>query len=249
MQRFEDKAILITGAASGIGRAVAERLASEGGRVVCADLNESGSEEAAESIRKAGGQAQARACDVSDPAACQRLVGSTVEALGRLDVLCNVAGIGLNGHATDITPEQWNRVIAVNLSGTFFTCQAAIPHLLETQGAIVNAGSSAGLVGVAYTAAYAASKGAVVMLTRSLAVEYGRRGLRVNAVCPGGVNTPMVRGFVPPEEADIHLLHRMMLLGRLAEPPEIAGAFAYLASDEARYVNGATFSIDGGQVA
>ncbi len=143
MQRFEDKAILVTGAASGIGRAVAERLASEGGRVVCADLNESGNEETAESIRKAGGQAQAHACDVSDPAACQQLVSSTVEALGRLDILCNVAGIGLNGHATDITPEQWNRVIAVNLSGTFFTCQAAIPHLLETQGAIVNAGSSA----------------------------------------------------------------------------------------------------------
>jgi NAD(P)-dependent dehydrogenase (short-subunit alcohol dehydrogenase family) len=248
-ERYVGKTALVTGAASGIGRATAERLAAEGARVLCADLNEAAVKEAATAIQKAGGDAIAAACDVSDPEACRSIVSDAVTAFGRLDVLCNVAGVGLHEHATRIAVEQWNRVIAVNLSGTFFTCQAAIPHLLETQGNIVNTASSAGLMGVAYTSAYAASKGGVVMLTKELAVEYGRRGLRVNCVCPGGVDTPLARGFVPPEDADPHLLQRMMLVPLLAEPSEVAGAIAYLASDEARYVNGAAFSIDGGQVA
>ncbi len=248
-KRFSDKCALVTGAASGIGRAVAERLAAEGARVLCADLNEAAVKESAAAIQSAGGDAVAWVCDVSEPEACRSAVAAAVEAFGRLDVLCNVAGIAINEHATDVSVDQWNRVIAVNLSGTFFTCQAAIPHLLETRGNIVNTASSAGLVGVAYTSAYAASKGGVVTLTRELAVEYGRRGIRVNCVCPGGVDTPMSRGFVPPEGADPHLLQRMMLSPRLAKPPEIAAAMAYLASDEAGYVNGAAFSIDGGQVA
>ena len=247
--RYAGKTVLVTGAASGIGRAAAERLAAEGARVLCADLNEAAVKEAADAIQKAGGDAIAGTCDVSDPEACRSIVADAVTAFGHLDVLCNVAGVGLHEHATRIAVEQWNRVIAVNLSGTFFTCQAAIPHLLETQGNIVNMASSAGLMGVAYTSAYAASKGGVVMLTKELAVEYGRRGLRVNCVCPGGVNTPLARGFAPPEDADQHLLRRMTLVPRLADPSEIAAAIAYLASDEARYVNGAAFSIDGGQVA
>ncbi|MEE8476168.1 MAG: SDR family NAD(P)-dependent oxidoreductase [Myxococcota bacterium] len=248
-KRFADKCALVTGAASGIGRAVAERLAAEGARVLCADLNEAAVKESAAAIQSGGGDAVARVCDVSQPEACRSLVAAAVEAFGRLDVVCNVAGIVINEHATDVSIDQWNRVIAVNLSGTFFICQAAIPHLLETGGNIVNTASSAGLVGVAYTSAYAASKGGVVMLTRELAVEYSRRGIRINCVCPGGVDTPMSRGFVPPENADPHLLQRMMLSPGLAKPAEIAAAMAYLASDEARYVNGAAFSIDGGQVA
>lgn len=248
-KRFSDKCALVTGAASGIGRAVAERLAAEGGRVLCADLNEAAVKESAAAIQSDGGDAVARVCDVSQPEACRSLVAAAVEAFGRLDVVCNVAGIVINEHATDVRIDQWNRVIAVNLSGTFFICQAAIPHLLETGGNIVNTASSAGLVGVAYTSAYAASKGGVVMLTRELAVEYGRRGIRINCVCPGGVDTPMARGFVPPENADPHLLQRMLLSPGLAKPDEIAAAMAYLASDEARYVNGAALSIDGGQVA
>ncbi len=247
--RFTDKTALVTGAASGIGRAVAERLAAEGGRVLCADLNQAAVKESVAAIQSAGGDAVAWVCDVSQPEACRSLVAAAVEAFGRLDVVCNVAGIVINEHATDVSIDQWNRVIAVNLSGTFFICQAAIPHLLETGGNIVNTASSAGLVGVAYTSAYAASKGGVVMLTRELAVEYSRRGIRINCVCPGGVDTPMSRGFVPPENADPHLLQRMMLSPGLAKPAEIAAAMAYLASDEARYVNGAAFSIDGGQVA
>jgi meso-butanediol dehydrogenase/(S,S)-butanediol dehydrogenase/diacetyl reductase len=249
MQRFVGKAVLVTGSASGIGRATAERLAAEGGRVACADANEAGGREAAEGIRRAGGDALAVACDVSDPAACRAAVEAAARELGRLDVLCNIAGIGIYGHATELTPEQWNRVIAVNLSGTFFMCRAAIPRLLASGGNIVNMASAAGLVGVAYAAAYCASKGGVVLLTRSLAVEYAHQGLRVNCLCPGGVDTPLTRGIEFPADADPRLLARMSLVRRVAKPEEIAAAVAYLASDEARYVNGAALSIDGGQVA
>jgi NAD(P)-dependent dehydrogenase (short-subunit alcohol dehydrogenase family) len=249
MTRFEGKAVLVTGAASGIGRATAERLAAEGAHVLCTDLNGDGLEQACDAIRKAGGRACARVLDVSDAEACRAAVAAAIAELGRLDALCNVAGIGIHGHAADLTAEQWNRVIGVNLSGTFFMSQAALPHLLETRGAIVNVASSAGLVGIAYSAAYCASKGGVVLLTRSMAVEFAHRGLRVNCVCPGGVDTPLTRAFRPPEGARRELLMRMALVPVLAAPGEIAGAVAYLASDEARYVNGAALAIDGGQTA
>jgi meso-butanediol dehydrogenase/(S,S)-butanediol dehydrogenase/diacetyl reductase len=160
-----------------------------------------------------------------------------------------VAGVGIYGHAADYPVEDWHRTIAVNLSGTFFMSQAALPHLLETKGAIVNVASSAGLMGVAYAAAYSASKGGVVLLTRSMAVEFAHAGLRVNCLCPGGVDTPLLRSYRVPEGARPDLMARMSLVPTLGSPGEIAGAAAYLASDEARYVNGAVLSIDGGQVA
>jgi meso-butanediol dehydrogenase/(S,S)-butanediol dehydrogenase/diacetyl reductase len=249
MQRFDGKAVLVTGAAGGIGRATALRLADEGARVACTDVDAAGAAATAEAIRGSGGAAVAGACDVADPAACAASVEQAVRELGRLDALCNVAGIAVQGHATELSTEQWQRVIGVNLSGTFFMCRAAIPHLLATGGNIVNMASSAGLVGVAYTAAYCASKGGVVLLTRSLAVEFAQRGLRVNCVCPGGVDTALTRRVRFPPDADGRLLARMMLVPRVAKPEDVAAAVAYLASDEARYVNGAALAIDGGQVA
>jgi meso-butanediol dehydrogenase/(S,S)-butanediol dehydrogenase/diacetyl reductase len=249
MQRFEGRGAFVNGAASGIGRAAAQRLAAEGAAVFCTDVDETGVEATAEEIRKTGARAVGARLDVRDAAGCRAAVEQAAAELGRLDALCNVAGVGIYCHAGDLTEEQWNRTLAVNLSGTFFTSQAAVPHLLETRGAIVNVASSAGLVGIAYAAAYCASKGGVVMLTRSMAVEFAHRGLRVNCVCPGGVDTPLTRAFRPPEGARPELLARMSLVPRLATPQEIAASIAYLASDEARNVNGAALSIDGGQVA
>lgn len=249
--RFAEKVALVTGAASGIGQATARRLGSEGARVACVDLDAEGCERTAEAIRAAGGQAAAQRRDVTGSADCAAAVAATVDAFGRLDVLCNVAGVALYSHATDVSDADWSRILDVNLSGVFYMCRAAIPHLLETRGNVVNLASSAGLVGVAYASAYSASKGGVVMLTRSLAVEYAHLGLRVNCVCPGGVDTPMARGFVPPRDARSGLIKRMMGLTAfpLARPEEVAAVVAHLASDEARFVTGAAWSIDGGQAA
>jgi len=249
MQRFDGKAVLVTGAAAGIGRATALRLAAEGARVACADVDLAGARDAADAIRAAAGTAAAVGCDVSDAEACDAAVAQAARDLGRLDALCNIAGIAMQGHATELATEQWNRVIAVNLSGTFFMCRAAIPHLLETRGNIVNMASAAGLVGVAYSAGYCASKGGVVLLTRALAVEFAHRGLRVNCVCPGGVDTALTRAVRFPSDAEPRLLGRMMLAPQIAKPEDVAAAIAYLASDEACYVNGAALAIDGGQVA
>lgn len=248
MQRFEEKIALVTGAASGIGRATAQRLASEGARVMCTDVNQTGVDETVAAITRARGVAMGRSCDVSDPTACQASVAAAVERFGALNILCNIAGIGRFQHSAEVSAEEWHRTIAVNLSGTFFMCQAALPHLLASRGVIINMASSAGLIGQAYSAAYCASKGGVVQLTKALAVEFARKGLRVSCICPGGISTPLLGGFRPPAGAEIDLVTRLKLVDERADPAEVAGAVAYLASDEARYVNGAVLSIDAGMV-
>ena len=247
--RFASRTAFITGAASGIGRATAIRLASEGARIFACDVDKRNLDETVAAIAAAGGTAVAHPFDVSDVAACRDAVAAAVARFHKIDVLCNIAGVMCWGHATQISEAEWSRVVDVNLSGVFFLCQAAIPHLLETRGVIVNMASAAGMKGQAYTLPYSVTKAAVVSLTRCLAVEYGKRGLRAVAVAPGGVKTALTAQTKFPEGADMALIQKMMPLVPLAEPDEIAAAVAYLASDEARYVNGAVLSIDGAQTA
>jgi meso-butanediol dehydrogenase / (S,S)-butanediol dehydrogenase / diacetyl reductase len=248
-RRFEGKTALVTGAASGIGRSTAVRLAGEGASVWCADINASGVAETADSITASGGVARSSAVDVTDPAACAALVADVVDGFGGLDVLANIAGIGGMTHFADETPERFLRIFQVNAAGPFHLSQAALPHLIERKGNILNLASTAGLIGQAYVAAYCASKHALVGLTRAMAVELGRQGVRVNAVCPGGVNTAIMNDFVPPENASMSLISRAFLVREMQEPESVAAMIAYVCSDEAYYVNGSILSIDGGTTA
>ncbi|MBK6676257.1 MAG: SDR family oxidoreductase [Rhodocyclaceae bacterium] len=249
MQRFEGKAALITGSASGIGLATTKRLAGEGARILACDANADLLRKEVQALADQGFDVTPWVFDVRDSAACDGAVAQAVARFGKLDILCNIAGVLMFKHFTDLTDEEWARVFAINVNGVFAMCRAAIPHLLATRGNIVNIASVAGMVGVPYNAPYSASKAAVLNLSRALAVEYASRGLRVNAVCPGSVLTPMTSGITPPANAELPVFARLSPLIDHARPDEIAGAVAYLASDEARFVTGSALVIDGGQTA
>ena len=245
-RRFEGKVALITGAGSGIGRAVAQRLVAEGASVLGVDVNADGLRATAES---AGSALSVMEADLGDPATCTSVVDACVSELGGLDVLGNVAGIFKAHHVVDVTPHEYRRIMAVNIDAYFFLSQAAIPHLLERDGNIVNVASNSGLQGIPYAVPYAVSKGAVVQLTRALAVEFLKRSLRVNAIAPAGTNTNIAAQASFPEDLDFDLMGRMGGHRGLAEPEEVAGLFAFLASDEARSVTGAVYTIDNGLTA
>jgi len=248
--RFESKRVFITGAASGMGRATAAKFGGEGATVYCVDLNEEGAAKTAQAINDAGGSAHSAAVDVTSGKACRAAIAAAVETMGGLDILCNVAGLGGIAALEDETDAGWSLAMAVNANGPFFLSQAAVPHLLENKGSsIVNVSSTAGLQGQAYMSSYVASKHAVIGLTKTLALEFGRRGLRVNAVCPGGTKTAFLKGFRMNDEIDMSLISRTSLLEEMADAEDMAHSICFLASDEARFANGSILSVDGGSVA
>jgi NAD(P)-dependent dehydrogenase (short-subunit alcohol dehydrogenase family) len=243
LKRFSGRTAIVTGAGSGLGRAVAARIAAEGGSVACLDLAAAAVQETARDI---GGGARAYQVDVSDPTSVRTAVTAAAADLGRPSVVVTCAGIGKFANAADMPFEDWSRIIGVNLTGTFLVVQAALPYLLDGGGSITTIASNAGLQGVPYGAAYCASKGGVVQLTRSLAAEFLARGVRANCVAPGGIKTPLQRAFELPPGGDPEHLRRLMTpLGR-SKPEEVAALVAFIASDEGRYMSGAIVPFDGG---
>lgn len=246
MQRFLDKTVIVTGAASGIGQGVAERFAAEGANVVVCDIDEDALKEAARAWAPA--RTLALRCDVSRFDDVQALVAAAVERFGGLDVMVNNAGIAKEGSVGDVTLEDWQATLDTNLSGVFHGCRAALPHLLERQGCIVNTASVSGLGGDWAMSAYNAAKGGVVNLTRSLALDYGARGVRTNAVCPSLTRTGMTTSMLEDEALVERFMDRLPLR-KVAQPADIAGVVAFLASEDARFVNGVNLPVDGGVTA
>ena len=243
---FTDKVVVVTGAASGLGRAAALRFASEGAKVCLVDLNDAGLADTANRLADAGGVSVTYAGDLGHPANCAAAVDTAVEAFGKLDVLVNVAGI-LRFHAlADVTPEDWQKLLSANLTAPFFMMQAAMPHLLETQGNVVNVASTAAFLGQAYTAPYAATKAGLLSLTRSLAMEFVKFPVRINAIAPGGMMTEMVTGLTFPEDADQAMILRYCGFRPPSDPLDIVEPLIFLASDRARAVHGACYTADNG---
>jgi NAD(P)-dependent dehydrogenase (short-subunit alcohol dehydrogenase family) len=240
------KVAMVTGAGSGIGRATAAAFAAAGYAVMLVDFDADGGAATESAIRADGGECRFVRCDVADGAAVQRVVGQAVAEFGRLDAAFNAAGIsGEAGRLTaECSPENWNAVIGVNLSGVWNCLRHQIPAMLESGGgAIVNCASSAGIRGAAYCAAYSASKHGVVGLTRSAALEYGSRGVRINAVCPGMIDTPMTQD--PAMQDVIAMLVEQSPLQRIGQPQEVAAAVLWLCGDSATFVHGQAIPVDG----
>ena len=249
MGRFDGRVALLTGAASGIGRATALRLAADGATIAGFDRDGEGLAAVVQEVADAGGRMTTTVGDVSIRESCVAAVEEAVEAHGRLDVLANIAGVSWSEHVADTTEESWDRMLGINVSGVFWCCQAAIPHLIATNGNIVNIASNAGLMGQAYTVAYSTTKGAVVNMTRSLAMEFIKEPIRINAIAPGGVDTSMTRNYSLPDDLDFSLMQPYIGFREMADAEELANVIAFVASAEASRIHGAIIPVDGGLTA
>ena len=243
--RFTDKSAFITGAGSGIGRAAALRLAAEGAAVACADINLPSAEATVEMIEQAGGKGLALQCDVAEERSMVDAAAEAARIVGRIDILFNNAGVAVRLSVGEQDVEGLDRVLRVNIRGAFLCAKSVLPYLTRPGGVIINTGSIVGLVGVRNRAAYSLSKGALITLTKNMALDYAHEGIRVNAVCPGFVDTGMTKGlFADAEKAErIRLMHP---LGRFATADDIAAAVAFLASDDAAFITGQALAVDGG---
>jgi NAD(P)-dependent dehydrogenase (short-subunit alcohol dehydrogenase family) len=253
-RRFDGRRVLVTGAASGIGKATATRFAAEGAQLVLGDFNAEGVRSLAATLSQQHGvKATAVPFNAAESASCRQLVDAAVESMAGLDVLANIAGIMDWGPLDSFSEDRWNRMLSINLGSVFHLCQRAMPHLVQSRGNIVNMASAAALLGIAYTTAYCAAKAGVVALTKSLAVEFASKNVRVNAICPGGVRTPMNAGAASfPDGVDVSLLMRHASKLKdldFCEPEDIAAAVLFLASADARFASGTILSIDGAQTA
>lgn len=252
--RLEGRIALVTGSSSGIGAACARRFAEEGARVAGLDIQEPGGDAGRdwELATKSAPDSHFGLCDVRDEAGVQAAVAAAREALGPIDVLVNGAGVGGGGPVHLVEQEAWDHVVDINLKGTFLVSKHVLPHMLELgRGAIVHIASVEGIEGFEGGSAYNASKGGVVLLTRNMAIDYARRGIRTNAICPGFIDTPLLRGIMEMEALEpirerIRDAHQ---LGRFGEAVEIANTALFLVSDEASFVNGVALPVDGGYTA
>ncbi len=247
--KLKGQVAIVTGAASGIARATAIHFAREGAAVMAMDRDGEGLLETVDAIHREGGQAESHIVDVSQSAEAQAAVNATMDRFGDLHILFNGAGILAYGTVLETPEEVWNRLMAVNLTGTFLFCRAVLPHMMQKgRGSIINVASTTGAHDAcAHAAAYVSSKGGVTLLTRSMGIDYARQGIRVNAICPGPTDTPMLRKAMT--SGQLAAFAASFPIGRLGQPEEIAKAAVFLASDDASFVTGALLYVDGGQTA
>ena len=251
--RVHDRVAIVTGAGSGIGEASAIRLAEEGAKVVCADINEASAQKTAHDIVASGGVAHAFAIDISDSSRCNAIVADTVAKYGSVDILVNNAGVNLPGVFHEVSDEIIDKTLSVNVKGAMYLSRAVIPHMLKSgRGSIVNMSSVNGLVSEPFLSVYSASKGAIVMLTRGIALDYAKTGIRCNAICPGWVDTPINHAHAKMLGGLDHVystISSFQPIGRPGTSREIAHLVLFLASDESSFITGSVISADGGMTA